>query len=400
MKKSIFKVLAAVLAVADAAIMSTVAYADATVPSDLTYAQAYSLDSGLLQFGVNDSLGIAATESYSYPSTVSVLGIFPVKTVNISAQSRSSVVISGQPFGCILDTKHILVVGLTDVTTESGTVNPAARAGIATGDYLVSINGVALDDVSTVSRLVRESDGGELKIVVNGSEGLKTVRLRPAFSKDEQAYRLGVWIRDSEAGVGMLSFYSPESGVAAGLGHSLNDADTGKSFAANGGKAYTAGILAIKKGADGNPGQLCGCINSSSVLGKVLDNSEKGVYIAAERLEGEMHEVAYAGEVHKGDAELYVSLNGGTAQRYSAEITEVRRGDGKNLVIKVTDKELLGLTGGIVQGMSGAPILQDGRLAGVLTHVLVNDADVGYGIFAETMVDRAKEVAAAQKKAS
>lgn len=334
---------------------------------------------------------VEASAASSANATLMAFGVFPIKDVSVVSSAERSVIVCGYPFGCVLNTKNILVVDMTDVGTENGAVNPAKQAGIKVGDIICSINGKEVNEISDVTSSVEKCKGAVLHFSCMRGNETFDCRVQPVYSKTEQKYKIGLWVRDSEAGIGMLSFYSPEDEICVGLGHALKDSDTGGSFVMAGGTAYNASVLSIKKGAAGNPGQLHGCIQSSNRIGQVVKNSSKGIYIKSNRVDGISMKIANRHSVTTGKAQLYLSLDGEEPQYYDVLIEEVdlNSNENKNLVIKVTDAELIKTTGGIVQGMSGSPICQNGKIVGAVTHVLVNDPTRGYGIFIENMLDAA-----------
>ena len=387
------------LLVVCATVLGSISFADANVPDIISSESNMSSSESFISIKPKrDSVEAAAYSTNN--ATVMAFGIFPVKDVSVVSSNEKSVIVCGYPFGCVLDTKNILVVDMTDVRTENGSVNPAEQAGIKVGDIICSINGKEVNEINDVMRMVEKCDGKELTFLCQRNGENFEFKVQPVYSKTEQKYKIGLWVRDSEAGVGMLSFYSPEDKVCVGLGHALKDADTGDSFVMSGGTAYNARVLSIKRGSSGNPGQIHGCIQSSSRLGEVLENSSKGIYICADKAEGINMTVANKYDVKTGDAQIYLSLDGKEPKYYDIVIEQVNvdSQDNKNIVLKVVDSELIAVTGGIVQGMSGSPILQNGKLIGAVTHVLVDDPTKGYAIFAENMLETAQSVADEQLK--
>ena len=387
------------LLVVCATVLGSISFADANVPDIISSESNMSSSESFISIKPKrDSVEAAAYSTNN--ATVMAFGIFPVKDVSVVSSNEKSVIVCGYPFGCVLDTKNILVVDMTDVRTENGSVNPAKQAGIKVGDIICSINGREVNEINDVTRMVERCDGKELTFLCKRNGENFEFKVQPVYSKTEQKYKIGLWVRDSEAGVGMLSFYSPEDKVCVGLGHALKDADTGDSFVMSGGTAYNARVLSIKRGSSGNPGQIHGCIQSSSRLGEVLENSSKGIYICADKAEGINMTVANKYDVKAGDAQIYLSLDGKEPRYYDVVIEQVNvdSQDNKNIVLKVVDSELIAVTGGIVQGMSGSPIIQNGKLIGAVTHVLVDDPTKGYAIFAENMLETVQSMADEQLK--
>ncbi len=354
-------------------------------------------ETGYIAFDYS-SRTVEASVASASNATVRLFGVFPVKDVSVVSDEEPIVTVCGYPFGCLLDTQNILVVDMSDIVVDGKSVNPARDAGIRVGDAICSINGSAVMSIDDVASAVEQSNGGMLSLTCMRNGAKFNCKLKPVFSSSEKKYKLGIWVRDSEAGVGIMSFYSPEYGVCAGLGHALKDSDTGDSFLMKSGDAYNARIMSIKKGSSGNPGQIMGCIQSNKRIGEVLSNSAMGMYIASEPCDGVEMKVASRFSVSEGAAQLYLTLDGEKPQYYDVIIERVNLDskDNKNLVIKVVDDKLLAQTGGIVQGMSGSPIIQNGKLVGAVTHVLVDDPTRGYGVFAENMLETARSVEQAQ----
>lgn len=267
--------------------------------------------------------------------------------------------------------------------------NNAKNAGLKIGDEIVKIDGTDIGCTEDV-RAALSSCGSEVELTVRRGSKLSTLRLTPEQTADGP--RLGVYLRQGIAGIGTVTFYDPETGKFGTLGHGVSD-PKGDLLRMTQGYAYEAQILSVKKGKSGDPGQLKGSADAVSAFGTLLRNTPQGVFgITKQGWKGEPIPVADFEEVHTGTAAIRSTVCGDTAQEYSVEILKIYpedRTDGRNFLIKVTDPTLLSITGGIVQGMSGSPIIQDGKLIGAVTHVLVNDPTTGYGIFIENMLDAA-----------
>ncbi|MCD8197000.1 MAG: SpoIVB peptidase [Lachnospiraceae bacterium] len=316
-----------------------------------------------------------------------------LKEVSVQAVEHVSVIPGGVPIGVYLETHGVYVVGTSEVATADGLLREPALQILQAGDYILVVNGKSVEDKdeliaciqankteTMVLRLNRE--GEELQVHVN------------AVQTEEGDYKLGVWVKDDIQGIGTLT-YMAQDGSFGALGHGITDSDTGELLDAAGGSLYDTTILDIVKGVRGTPGELSGSITYSErhVRGTILQNTEAGIFgeadgILAAELCDETVEVAFKQEVEIGTAVLRSAVSG-ELKDYEIEITEIRLNESdvnKGMVFRVTDEELLGLTGGVIQGMSGSPILQNGRLIGTVTHVFVNDPAKGYAIFAETMV--------------
>ena len=337
----------------------------------------------------------SASPDTSANVTLALFGVLPVKTVRAVSTPRRTVQVCGTPFGVKLFSDGALVVAFSDRYTALGSENPAKAAGLRLGDLIVSAGGREVRSNDDLTAAIRAADGRPLRVVYRRGGAQYTAELVPV--KDEQGdYKAGVWVRDSGAGIGTMSFIDPAHGTFAGLGHSISDADTGADLTLLSGEIVPVTITGCIRGAAGSPGELRGEF-SAAPAGTVLANDTAGVYgHYSGGQTGHSMPVANLQEVIPGDAELWTTVQGTTAQPYKVKIERVTMtgsDPNRNLLIRVTDARLLEATGGIVQGMSGSPIVQNGQLAAVLTHVLVNDPTSGYAIFAATMLEKADAVA-------
>lgn len=306
-----------------------------------------------------------------------------------AAQDTSRQVIPlGSAFGIKLFTDGVIVASLSDIYTEEGVCCPAAEAGILPGDYLLQADGQDIPDNGALARYIGSSQGEAISFQVRREDQVFSVEVTPVYG--EGSFKTGMWVRDSAAGIGTLTFYDPATGVFAGLGHGICDMDTNGVMALKSGEPAPITLSGIVKGQADSPGQLRGYFSSEESLGTLLANRETGVYGTLHQAPaGEMVETLTREEVATGPVQLLVSLDETGPQLYEAEIQEIINRDKttKNLVVQVTDPRLLERTGGIVQGMSGAPILQNGKLAGAVTHVFTEDPTLGYGIFISNMLE-------------
>ena len=337
----------------------------------------------------------SASPDTSANVTLALFGVLPVKTVRAVSTPRRTVQVCGTPFGVKLFSDGALVVAFSDRYTVLGSENPAKAAGLRLGDLIVSAGGREVRSNDDLTTAIQAANGRPLPVVYRRGGAQYTAELVPV--KDEQGdYKAGVWVRDSGAGIGTMSFIDPAHGTFAGLGHSISDADTGADLTLLSGEIVPVTITGCIRGAAGSPGELRGEF-SAAPAGTVLANDTAGVYGQYSGSQtGHSMPVANLQEVTPGDAELWTTVQGTTAQPYKVKIERVTMtgsDPNRNLLIRVTDARLLEATGGIVQGMSGSPIVQNGQLAAVLTHVLVNDPTSGYAIFAATMLEKADAVA-------
>ena len=334
-----------------------------------------------------------------------ILGIIPFSKASVTVVDETYVSVLGTPFGMKIYTNGVLVISIGEVETASGSVNPAGDAGLKVGDYIRSANGERISCNEDLVAMVLESGGEPLTLEITRGNSTKEIRVTPAFDKDDNVYRIGVWVRDSSAGVGTLTFYSPVSNVICGLGHGICDRDTGKLLVPEHGELVGAEILSAVKGSAGEPGELKGKFTADKISDIAL-NTDNGVYgNPYEPLDtSKLTKVDYKQDIKNGDAQILCTVSGRKPKLYSCRIQK-RAGafdsETQNMIVTVTDKELIAATGGIIQGMSGSPILQNGELVGAVTHVFVDDPKKGYAVFAENMLDTAASVSKTRlKKAS
>lgn len=405
--KSVFYIILAF----DIVIFSMIAYLDITVSDDykIKKGDALSFDTAVPITAVYEGTKLSASGKSDsigeeFDVELKAFGIIPFSTVSVEVVDELQVSVLGTPFGMKLYTEGVLVIDMTDVETENGNVNPAKEAGILKGDYIVSVDGRKIGTNEELSAAVEASAGNEMEFEIKRNGKTKVIRFCAALSKETNSYKIGLWVRDSSAGIGTLTFYSPVTGVVCGLGHGVCDEDTEELLELDSGELVTAEIISVEKGSSGNPGQLKGKFTYNTI-GAIDLNSECGIFslIKGKLNISNLTEIALKQEVKDGDAQLLCTVNGESPKLFSCSIKKKNAAylsPTKNLIVTVTDKELLNLTGGIVQGMSGSPILQNGKLVGAVTHVLIDDPTSGYGIFAENMLKTAQGVTEEIKQAS
>ncbi len=345
----------------------------------------------------NPNSSLIATEPGKYQLKLSLFGIIPVRDMLVTVVPQVKVIPGGQSIGVLLQSQGVVVVGHSAVLSESGAyVNPAAHAGIKAGDVILKINGVPVQSDSQLREIVTRAgaDGNSVILEVKRGEKKFSVEVKPAFCKDTLRFRLGFLIKDNAAGVGTLTFFDPESMLYGALGHVVTDTSTKVPVELSGGKIIGAGVQGIYRGKRGQPGEKIGVFQSDMFNGTITKNTKLGIFgylqnAPKNQIFKTPLPVATANQIHEGEAELLTVIKGDKVEKFSLEIIRVNlqaRQDGKGLVIKVTDPRLLELTGGIVQGMSGSPIIQDEKLVGAVTHVFVNDPAKGYGVPVEWML--------------
>lgn len=321
------------------------------------------------------------------------LGFWPGPAA--AADVGRSVIPLGRAVGIKLFSDGVLIVGLSEISTADGAQAPARACGLREGDIITHINSEEVDSIEEIQDILQTA--GDEKLSIRAMRGDKQVQMMiKAAQCTDGAYKLGAWIRDSMAGIGTLTFYEPETGLFGALGHGINDVDTAMLMPLQSGAIMYAEVTDVKKGAAGAPGELHGSFKTDLDMGELYANTKSGVFgtLMDQSLTGTAKPVPIAArnEVQVGKATILSNIAGKAVEEYTVEITKIypdNPGDTRNLMLKVTDQRLLDTTGGIVQGMSGSPILQNGRLVGAVTHVLVNDPTQGYGILAEQMLSQA-----------
>ena len=343
-----------------------------------------------------ESLSLTPTVPDSQASVAPAINVSAAVPCSPAAATERKLIPGGMPFGVKFTTAGVLVVGFCDVDTTAGKVNPAYAAGLRTGDIIQKLNDTPIGDAATLSHAMEVGGGSPFTVTFTREGSEHTVTLTPAYSASEGKYKSGIWIRDSGAGIGTVTFIDPESGIFAGLGHGICDGDTGQLIPLNRGTVIDVTISGIVRGIPGTPGEVKGYFNSEK-LGSVFGNTDCGVFGLFAKIPagcGESIPVASRSDVHEGKAELLCSLDSGIVQRYAVAISAINptATSNKCFTVTVTDQALIEKTGGIVQGMSGSPLIQDGKLIGAVTHVLVGDPTTGYGIFIENMLNQMNTV--------
>lgn len=333
--------------------------------------------------------------THEYETSIKLFNIFPVKNAKVTVTRRKYVVPGGNVFGIRLYTKGVMVIRVDEVTTPSGNQSPGEIAGLREGDMIISVDGVVITRNKELSSMFANSKGKTLKLQIERDGQIKELDFTPLLS-DDSSYKGGLWIRDSTAGIGTVTWYDRENGIFAGLGHAVCDVDTGEVMPLAGGDVVEATVNGCYKGTSGSAGELCGVFSSGSI-GELYINSSTGVYGVLDVFEknAEVLPVALKQEVKEGTVSIICTVDENGPEYYQAEITKVFLSSSdtqRNLVIKITDERLIDKTGGIVQGMSGSPIVQNGMLVGAVTHVFIDDCTEGYGIFAENMLDTAQNI--------
>ena len=389
--KKFIKIFDGVFSLLCAVIFTFVFIGDKTLPDNIiSYNSEVNDFSSFYSFVDNEK-----TQSVDYQgvsaqkTTLKLLGAIPVKDVGITDKPSGTVFVSGEAFGIKLYTDGVIVVGTKDVELDDKTVNPAKEAGICVGDVIISINGINVYSSDDVIDAINNNNGLDYRIKVKRDGRYKNFTLKPVYSNKEGCYKAGMWVRDSTAGIGTVTFYNKQSGMFAALGHQINDVDTNEIIPLLEGEAVGATVTGVQSGNKNAEGSLC-CRFEDYTVGRLMENTSCGIYGSYTSVSDKTKEytVAAAQEVKKGSAQIISTVDGNSPQTYDIEIVKVNyKGDcEKDIVFKVKDDKLIEKTGGIVQGMSGSPIIQNGKMIGAVTHVFVSDASMGYGIFIEKML--------------
>lgn len=346
-----------------------------------------------------DSIAINGLENGKNEMLLELAG-FPVKKVDVNVLKDFKVIPGGQSIGVKLNTVGVLVVGHHQVNTSNGKTSPGELAGIKVGDIITEINGKTIEKMADVAPFVQEAgkSGNPLQIIVTREDGKVKTQLTPLKEENEELYKLGLYIRDSAAGIGTMTFFHPQSKKYGALGHVISDMDTKKPIVVDDGQIVRSTVTSIEKGSNGNPGEKLARFSSDKeVIGNIVRNSPFGIFGELNRgiKNGIMDKpmpIALSHQVKEGPAKILTVVENDEVKLFDIEIVSTipqKFPATKGMVIKVVDDELLNKTGGIVQGMSGSPIIQNDKVIGAVTHVFVNDPTSGYGVHIEWMLNEA-----------
>lgn len=344
----------------------------------------------------NDTVVLKANHVQNYKIDSKLFGFIPYKTIDVNVIEDKRLIPAGIPIGIYVKTKGALVVGIGNFEANYGRIVEPAKYKLQSGDYILSVDGVEVQGKKELTEMIEASEGKSLNMKVLRDEEEIDVEVQPVLAQ-MGSYRIGVWVRDNAQGIGTLTFVDEAGGFGA-LGHGINDLDTSLLMNLSAGAMYQTNIIGVRKGQQGNPGELSGYIayDDEHKMGRILKNTGAGIFgICGEEVTGQLIEeslpIALKQEIEKGPAKIICSVTG-EPKYYDIEIVDIRM-DSENInrgiVLEVTDEELLELSGGIIQGMSGSPIVQNGKVIGAVTHVFVNDPTRGYGIFIENMLSSA-----------
>ena len=331
--------------------------------------------------------------SGQYEMKTSLFGAIPLKKIKVKVVDGQKVIPSGQVVGIYVETNGLLVIDTDGFTGENGVDHAPSKNKLYRGDYIKKIDGADVLSKKQFIEKINQSDGNSVTLTVSRRSKVLKIKIKPEFSKTDHMYKIGAWIRDNTQGIGTMTYIKKDS--FGGLGHGIYDMDTGKLLKIKGGFLLTPQIYSIKKGKSGTPGEIVGSIEykEENIIGSIKKNTEKGIYGTVSDTESKAYEIGYRQDVKKGKAYILSNLTG-SMKKYEIRISKVVPSDTdvlKSMEIEVTDKRLLNLTNGIIQGMSGSPIIQDGKLIGAVTHVFVDDPTKGYAILMETMIYEMKK---------
>lgn len=353
---------------------------------------------------ISNEKDIVETSSTLYSSTfneigeekleVSLFDKIKLKTINVNVIEDVDVIPVGEIIGIKLYTNGVMVVGMASIEGEDGNIyKPYQECGIQEGDSITHINNIEITSTNKLIEEINNSSGETIEITFKHKEETKKGKITAVKNK-EGVYKIGLWVRDSAAGVGTMTFYNEETNYFAALGHAITDVDTGEILSTSSGEIDTAKILSIVKGQKDEPGRIEGAINSNSTIGNIYNNNKFGIFGVIKNLENlnldfnKKMKVASRNEIKLGEATCLSAIDGEVNQ-YKIEIMKIypnNNYDNKSMLINVTDENLISKTGGIIQGMSGTPIVQNGKFIGAITHVLVNNPTMGYAVFGDLML--------------
>lgn len=391
MKKAV-KIFTAVFSVFVFVVMGVTVYGEMNFPEEIYIGSESICYKGI--FYADNTL--RGTPGDSSVSELTVMNLIPVKEINLKKKERRFVIPGGELIGITLSTNGVVVVATDSFESTAGTVSPARAAGIKPGDILISANGKKLKSNEELTEIIGGSGGERVEMKLRRGNEEFTAFVTPEKTVTTKTYKCGMWIRDYTGGIGTLTYSDTLYGTLAALGHGIYDTDTSLLLPVASGTLRCAEISSVTKGQPGAAGEICGIIGKN-IYGSLLTNTDEGIYgrISALPDNGESIPVANKSEVHEGAAEIICTVKDGQKQRYDINIDKViyTSSGNKSITVRITDPELIAQTGGIVQGMSGSPIIQDGMLAGAITHVFINNPRGGYAVFAEDMLNLSDAVA-------
>lgn len=393
--KKFFKITGIICSLLSICVFSLIIYGDIIVPDSLTVGADCDMTISHI-FSVKNDEKIKEVSVFSQDSDVrtgqtKLFDVFPVKRNSLKVTDNSYVIPGGEIIGIRMYTDGVIVVSADSIETADGIVSPGKGAGIRSGDIIKKVNGIKCDSVSVLNSQIAQNNGKAVSLTVLRNGETFETSITSVYCITDSKYRCGLWVRDSTAGLGTLTYIDPENKTYGALGHAICDTDTGILFPAGQGNILTAVFNGCVKGQSGKTGEIQGSFGRE-ILGDLTLNCDNGIFGSYSALTDghKTVKVAKMDEIEEGDAQIIATVDSGEKKYYNVKIERISYdvSDGShNFTIKVTDEKLIETTGGIVQGMSGSPIIQNGMLIGAVTHVFLNDPQYGYGIFAQTMID-------------
>ena len=326
---------------------------------------------------------------------VKIFGTLKVKEVSVTTYPKIKVIPTGNLIGLKLYTNGVLVIGTTEIKSINNEIEkPYELANIKEGDIILELDNQEVDSSKTLQNIINSSKGKELEIKYTRHGEIYTAKIQPTQTSSDE-YKLGLWVRDSASGVGTMAFYEPETKKFAALGHGISDSDTGELLDVQTGEIVNSKIVNITKGQKGFPGEIKGSISKQTSIGNVNKNTNFGIFGTVNGTISTLEkysagiEIALREEIQEGEAAILTTLEDGKTEEYNIRINSINidnNANNKSMQIEITDERLINKTGGIICGMSGSPIIQNNKLVGALTNVLVSDPKIGYGVFADIMI--------------
>jgi stage IV sporulation protein B len=357
---------------------------------------------------VSENINIDLSKQFSIKSNESgiinvqlkLFGVIPLKVVKVDVLSNIQLVPCGNAIGVRISTDGVMVLGTGQVNSEDGKAYEPGKGVIKSGDLILQANHIKLNTKEQLIEQIENCNGSGIALEIKRDEEILQASIQPIKSIDDKTYKIGAWVRDSTQGIGTVTYYNPQTGNFGALGHGILDVDTNQLMSVRQGDITASKITSVKKGKKGSPGELVGNILGETVLGNIKVNTPYGIYgVINNKINNVIQKqpivIGIKQEVHEGKATILTNIIDNEIRPYEINIQSVNRyntDDSKGMIIKITDETLLKDTNGIVQGMSGSPILQDGKLIGAVTHVFVQDPTKGYGIFIENMLKQEEKV--------
>lgn len=346
-----------------------------------------------------DLISVSALDNQEFDEYIinyKLFNLFNIKNLKVNVIEPDRYFAGGDSLGFSLQSKGIILIGGNYILSDKGVEKPFENSGLQTGDIITHINDIEINGVADINNILQNYSGGEIILKVNRSGTIMEIGILPALDKLTNTYKLGLWVKEDAVGIGTLTFINATTKRFGSLGHSINDSQTNECIEVSGGNIYKSKIIGIKKGRNGKAGELMGSFSRENVIGAVDKNCEFGVFgyvNDVNRLTEDKTAVSIGGRMSAkpGNAKILSCIDGEEIEEFDIEIIKTNfqsSSNQKSMVIRVVDKDLIERTGGIVQGMSGSPIIQDGKLIGAVTHVFVNDATKGFGLYIDWMLEQ------------